>query len=248
MFGEKDSEERGRELPSSPTKGLFTGYRFPTLSYISSSQITILPYTWSLKKVPLSGGASPYRPLSGKYPPGLEATALTFKVQQSLSFRLSYGLQTEMISLLRYLFPGGIQDFKWRRRSVIEWGQTQNPRVPQGFQQNPKKVSGPKTNPKKSHAELPSKFVCTDSQTRFASMIPWLLSRIFRLFWIPEKIPTTNQAQKNTCQILLPPKNPGIETFKPTKSSDHPRHLKSEVHPPPPPPYLSLQGLNNRLS
>ena len=35
---------------------------FPTLSCTSTSENPALPYTWSLKKVPLSGGASPYRP------------------------------------------------------------------------------------------------------------------------------------------------------------------------------------------
>ena len=36
---------------------------FPTLSYTSTSEIPTLSYTWSLKKVPLLGKASPYRPL-----------------------------------------------------------------------------------------------------------------------------------------------------------------------------------------
>ena len=35
---------------------------FPTLSYSSTCEIPTLLYTWSQKKVPLSGGASPYRP------------------------------------------------------------------------------------------------------------------------------------------------------------------------------------------
>ena len=38
---------------------------FPTLSYTSASEISTLLYTCSLKKVPLSGGASPYRSLCG---------------------------------------------------------------------------------------------------------------------------------------------------------------------------------------
>ena len=227
----------GRELPSSPTEGLFTGYRFPTLSYTSSSQITILPYTWSLEKVPLSGGASPYRPLSGKYPPGLEATALTFKVQQSLSFRLSYGLQTEMISFLRYLFPGGIQDFKWRG-SVIEWGQIQNPRIPQGFQQNPKKYLDQK---------LTQKMPCRISE----QVCLYLFANSLRFHDIYRDSAITNlqivlntrknpyyksgHPKKILAKFSYPPKNSGIETFKSTKSPHHPRHLKSEVHPPPPP-------------
>ena len=38
---------------------------FPTLSYTSMSEIPILPHTLSLKKGPLLGGASLYRPLEG---------------------------------------------------------------------------------------------------------------------------------------------------------------------------------------
>ena len=34
---------------------------FPTLLYTSTSEIPTLSYSWSLKKVPLSGGAVPYR-------------------------------------------------------------------------------------------------------------------------------------------------------------------------------------------
>ena len=36
---------------------------FPNPSYTSTSKIATLPYTRGLKKVPLSGGASLYRPL-----------------------------------------------------------------------------------------------------------------------------------------------------------------------------------------
>ena len=61
-----------------------------------------------------------------------------------------------------------------------------------------------------------NKFVCTYSQTRYAAMIPWALTRIFRLFWITEKIPATNQAtQKNTCQIFLPQKIPESKLSNP---------------------------------
>ena len=38
---------------------------FPTLSYTSTSEFRSLSHTRSLKKVPLSGGPSLYRPLSG---------------------------------------------------------------------------------------------------------------------------------------------------------------------------------------
>ena len=241
MFGEKDSDGVGRELPSSPTKGLFTGYRFPTLSYTSSSQITILPYTWSLKKVPLSGGASPSRPLSGKHPPGLEATALTFKVQQSLSFRLSYGLQTEMISFLRYLFPGGIQDFKWRG-SVIEWGQIQNPRIPQGFQQNPKKYLDQKLTQKNAMPNFrASLLVFIRKLASLPWYIPWLLSRTFRLFLIPEKIPTTNQAtQKKYLPNSPTPKKSRNRNFQTHKILPSSPSLEIRSTPPPPLPRICL--------
>ena len=224
----------GRELPSSPTEGLFTGYRFPTLSYTSSSQITILPYTWSLEKVPLSGGASPYRPLSGKYPPGLEATALTFKVQQSLSFRLSYGLQTEMISFLRYLFPGGIQDFKWRG-SVIEWGQIQNPRIPQGFQQNPKKYLDQKLTQK-----MPcriSEQVCLylfANSLRFHDIYRDYYHESSDCFEYPKKsLLQIRPPKKNTCQILLPPKKFRNRNFQIHKILPSSPSLEIRSTPPP---------------
>ena len=38
---------------------------FSSLLYTSTCEIPTLLYTWSLKYVPFSGGASPYRPLSG---------------------------------------------------------------------------------------------------------------------------------------------------------------------------------------
>ena len=43
---------------------------FLTVSYTSTSKIHTLLYTWSLKKVPLSGGASRYKPLHGVPPHG----------------------------------------------------------------------------------------------------------------------------------------------------------------------------------
>ena len=42
---------------------------FTTLSYTSTSEIPALSYTWSLKRLPLLGGASPYRPLYRVPPP-----------------------------------------------------------------------------------------------------------------------------------------------------------------------------------
>ena len=225
----------GRELPSSPTKVLFTGYRFPTLSYTSSSQITILPYTWSLKKVPLSGGASPYRPLSGKYPPGLEATALTFKVQQSLSFRLSYGLQTEMISFLRYLFPGGIQDFKWRG-SVIEWKQIQNPRIPQGFQQNPKKYLDQKLTPKNA---MPNFRASLSVFIRKLASLPWYITVItitnLQIVLNTRKNPyyKSSHPKKILAKFSYPPKIPESKLSNPQNPPIIPVTWNPKYTPPP---------------
>ena len=42
---------------------------FPTLLYTSICEILTLLNPWSLKKAPLSGRASPYRPLWGVHPP-----------------------------------------------------------------------------------------------------------------------------------------------------------------------------------
>ena len=43
---------------------------FPILSYTYISEIFILWHAWSLKKVPLSGGASLYKPVYWGCPPG----------------------------------------------------------------------------------------------------------------------------------------------------------------------------------
>ena len=51
---------------------------FANRSYTLTGEIPTLSYTWSLKKVPLSGGASPYR----EYPPS--PPAVTMKVFGSL--------------------------------------------------------------------------------------------------------------------------------------------------------------------
>ena len=65
--------------------------------------------------------------------------------------------------------------------------------------------------PIKSH----SKFV-KPSLGEFFFWRTTLPPQIFRMFWIPWKIPTyLNQStQENTCQIFLPEKNSRIETFK----------------------------------
>ena len=49
---------------------------FPSLSYTSTSKIPTLSYTWSLRKIPLSGRASPYRPLL-RAPQGISASLQT---------------------------------------------------------------------------------------------------------------------------------------------------------------------------
>ena len=204
-----------------------------------------------MKKVPLSGRTSRYRPLSGKYPPGLEATALNFKVQQSLSFRLSW-----VYRLKWYLFfvicSQGVLRISSDGDQWSNGGKTQNPRISQGFQENPKKYLDLKLTPKNpmpnfQALKIPkkqNKFVCNYSQN-YTAIIQWALSWIVRLFWIPEKIPTTNQAtQKNTCQIFLPQKIPESKISNPNKSFDHSPSLEfwSTL---PKPPYLSLHDLNN---
>ena len=107
------------------------------------------------------------------------------------------------------------------------------PRLPT----KPKKVSGPKTNPKKMPCRI-SEQVCWylfANSLRFHDIYRDYYHESSDCFEYPKKsLLQIKPPKKNTCQILLPPKNPGIETFKATKSSHHPRHLKSEVHPPPP--------------
>ena len=58
---------------------------FPTLSYTSNHEILTLSYTWSVKKVPFSGGASLYRPLKEVPPRAVRgAPKSTFLVCKSL--------------------------------------------------------------------------------------------------------------------------------------------------------------------
>ena len=61
--------------------------RFPVLSYTLTSDIPTLSYTWSLKKVPPSGGTSLYNPLYG-VPPG-EVTYHWPFIELFLSAKLS---------------------------------------------------------------------------------------------------------------------------------------------------------------
>ena len=74
------------------------------------------------------------------------------------------------------------------------------------------------------------------------------LPRICILFWIPPKNPNLNQAtQKSTCQKFSYPKS---KLSNPKKSFEHPCHLKSGVHPPPPPRGLpdSIELLHSTFS
>ena len=65
----------------------------------------------------------------------------------------------------------------------------------------------------------------------------------YRFFLIPPKNPYSNQAtQKNTCQIFIPQKIPESKISNPKKSLDYPRHLKSQVPPPPHPRAVPMQG------
>ena len=62
----------------------FTFYKpkwknFPIISYTSRNEIPTLSYTWSLKQIPLSGGASPHRSLKG-VAPGWSLLLLLFHV------------------------------------------------------------------------------------------------------------------------------------------------------------------------
>ena len=80
-----------------------------------------------------------------------------------------------------------------------------------GKNQNPKNSLDQILTPIKSH----SKFL-RPSLGEFFFWRTTLPPQIFRMFWIPWKIPTyLNQStQENTCQIFLPKKNSRIETFK----------------------------------
>ena len=51
---------------------------FSPLLYTSISEIPALSYTWSLKKIPLSGGASPYEPSYGV--PPRENNSVTYNI------------------------------------------------------------------------------------------------------------------------------------------------------------------------
>ena len=59
-----------------------------------------------------------------------------------------------------------------------------------------------------------------------------ILSRIFKLFWIPPKKTYLNQATKKKYLLKFSYlRNPKIENVKPKKSLNHPCHLESRVRP-----------------
>ena len=71
--------------------GLFTTEMtyFPTLPCTSTFEIPTPSYTWNLKKVPLSGGAFPYKLLEG-VPPGERVLAGSTPVTPSLTFCIKW--------------------------------------------------------------------------------------------------------------------------------------------------------------
>ena len=133
-------------------------------------------------------------------------------------------LQWRMLVQLFYIlcdtpsvFPGGTVDFKWQGRS--NGGKIQTPRNPYGFKQYAKK----------SHAKYPS---CKNFQRNY--MQPGYTGTIINLHIVLNtlKNPYLNQAiQKNSCQNFLPKKIPKSKISNPTKSFNHPCHLKSRVAP-----------------
>ena len=89
----------------------------------------------------------------------------------------------------------------------------------------PQKSLGQSLTPKQSHAEFPSlKISRGTKQPRYAGTITNL-----QIVLNTQKNLYLNQAtQKNTCQNFPTQKNPEIVNFNPpTKSFDHPCHLKS---------------------
>ena len=75
--------------------GLFTDlndrFPYPFIYGTSTSEITSLSYTWSLKKIPLSGGASLYGPLKEvPIPSGIQALSLHRFLRQDTLLHLVY--------------------------------------------------------------------------------------------------------------------------------------------------------------
>ena len=71
---------------------------------------------------------------------------------------------------------------------MIEGGQKSKPqKIPRGFKQNPKNSLDQNLTPKKSYAEFPFH---KNLFSELRGQDKWELSGIFRLLWMPEKIPT----------------------------------------------------------
>ena len=93
----------------------------------------------------------------------------------------------------------------------------------------PQNPYGFKQYAKKSHAKYPS---CKNFQRNY--MQPGYTGTIINLHIVLNtlKNPYLNQAiQKNSCQNFLPKKIPKSKISNPTKSFNHPCHLKSRVAP-----------------
>ena len=110
---------------------------------------------------------------------------------------------------------------------MIEWSQKSRPKkIPRASSNTPKKSLDQKLTPKKSHAN----FVALKFPERGNAITTQ--PGHYRFFLIPPKNPYSNQAtQKNTCQIFVPKKIPESKISNPKISFDHPRQLKSWVHP-----------------
>ena len=100
---------------------------------------------------------------------------------------------------------------------MIEQSQKSKPKNPKGFKQTPQESLDQHLTPEKSHAEFPSHKNFQNTETVAKQLcfyfnhesITWKLSRIFRLFWIPPKNRSFNQAtRKKINKIFLPKKIP----------------------------------------
>ena len=80
--------------------------QFPTLVYTSTCEIPTLLYTWSLKKVPLSGRASPYRPLEGVPPPPPDQTlSRVFDISSQSKQKLRSKRRSKLVEVYANLDP-----------------------------------------------------------------------------------------------------------------------------------------------
>ena len=124
---------------------------------------------------------------------------------------------------------------------MIEWRQKSNPEKNSlGPPTKPKIIPGPKF-PERilkmlQHEIIPSEFIFSSSGSHWLYFIrrttrpgytgTTTIPRLFRI----------KPPKKILDKFSYPPKNTGIENFKPKKSFDHPRRWKSGVSPPRPPP------------